>query len=183
MVGTVPDTPERIALRLALSGEEPPGAHINHPFEAVGMIRSEYILRMPEEFVTLDTARRRIADYVAKVAETFFPRPVWYRTTELTTQEANTLRGIDVIVEEADYMKGLRGLRRGLILPDPFLLEVTAVADVAATWRNVHLLLPYVGGADEFARGLAGPTALGAWWRSPPPSSMPSDSSVWVRRT
>jgi signal transduction protein with GAF and PtsI domain len=152
MAGTV--TPGPIPLRLALSGEEPPGPRINQPFDAVGMIRSEYVLRMPEEFVTLEGARRRIADYVARVAETFFPRPVWYRTTELTTQEANTLRGVDAIVEEADFMKGLRGLRRGLIFPDTFLLEVSAVAEVAASWRNVHLLLPYVGGADEFARGV-----------------------------
>lgn len=143
-----------LRLRLALSGEEVPAPEIHQRFEAVGMIRSEYLLRMPEEFVTLASARRRIADYVALVAEAFFPRPVWYRTTELTSQEANTLRGVDVTVDEADCMKGLRGLRRGLAFPETFRLEVATVAEVAASWRNVHVVLPYVGAADEFARGV-----------------------------
>ena len=154
MPNTAREAVEPLTLRLALSGEEVPAAEVHGRFEAVGMIRSEYILRLPEEFVTLASARRRIADYLARVAEAFFPRPVWYRTTELTTQEANTLRGVDVKVEEADCMKGLRGLRRGLAFPDTFRLELATVAEVAASWRNVHVLLPYVGSADEFARGV-----------------------------
>lgn len=140
-------------LRLSLSGERP-GAELSTLFSGVGLIRGEYLLRPYEEYVTVGACRERITAYLLDVARTFAPHPVWYRTTELTTPEANTLRGNDEHIVEADPMKGLRGLRRGLHRPDTYLLELQAVCDAALDAPNLHVLFPYVLDADEFAQGV-----------------------------
>lgn len=140
--------------RLSLSGERP-SAELCERFTGVGLVRGEYLLRTHEEYVTVPACQARIADYLGWVAKIFAPAPVWYRTTELTTDEANTLQGVDVILIEADPMKGMRGLRRGLAYPDAFRTELQVVAEVARDHPNLHLMLPYVTDADEFARGAA----------------------------
>lgn len=148
-------------LRLSLSGELPP-ATLAPRFDGVGLIRGEYILRRAEEYVTLPSACERLHEYTAAVARMFAPKPVWYRTSELTTPEANTLVGIDHLIEEADPMKGLRGLRRALVYPNAFLQEVRAVAEAARQYANLHLLLPYVVDAADFATGME--LAVRAGW-------------------
>lgn len=140
-------------MMLSLSGERPP-VSISGRFTGVGLIRGEYLLRGTEEYITVSSCQARVAEYLDWVAMRIAPHPVWYRMTELTTDEANTLVGIDAVITEADPMKGLRGLRRGLAYPQAFGLEVKVVAEVARQRPNLHLLLPYVMDADEFGRGV-----------------------------
>lgn len=137
-------------LRLSLSGERP-SADLCGRFAGVGLIRGEYLLRTHEEYVTVPACQARIADYLSWVAKLVAPMPVWYRTTELTTDEVNTLQGADAVLHEADPMKGLRGVRRGVAYPEAFETEVRVVADVARDHGNLHLMLPFVLDADEFA--------------------------------
>lgn len=144
---------EPVQTWLSLSGERP-GPDVRGLFDGVGLIRGEYLLRSHEQYVTVADCQARMAAYLDWVAEAFAPHPVWYRTTELTTDEANTLVGVDAVLTEADPMKGLRGLRRALAYPDAFRVEVKVVAEVARQRPNLHLLLPYVMDADEFGRGL-----------------------------
>jgi len=136
--------------RLSLSGEIPPSP-IMAMFEGVGLIRSEYVLRSQGLFITRPEAQQRLGDYVRAVAEACPSGPIWYRTTEFTSQEANTLDGVDRRYHEADFMKGRRGVRRALELPEAFETELRVVAEVAREHRNVHLLLPFVRDAADFS--------------------------------
>jgi phosphoenolpyruvate-protein kinase (PTS system EI component) len=136
--------------RLSLSGEIPPAA-IMERFEGVGLIRSEYLVRSQGRFITRPEAQQHLADYLRKVATACPSGPIWYRTTELTSQEANTLDGVDRVYHEADFMKGRRGVRRALELPDAFETEVRVVAEVARDHPNLHLLLPFVRDAADFS--------------------------------
>lgn len=135
-------------MRLSLSGEVPSKALLSR-FKGVGLIRSEYVIRRYAEFITVPSSQKRLAEYVATIAELTVPQPVWYRTTEMTTQEANTLKGVDKVFHEADFMKGRRGTRRGLELPESMLLELKVVAEVACAYPNLHVLFPFVRDADD----------------------------------
>ncbi|BBA95573.1 hypothetical protein RVR_484 [Actinacidiphila reveromycinica] len=134
--------------RLTLSGEIPPPA-VAELFDAVGLIRSEYVLRHRGQFITRPEARTALADYLRAVAAACGDRPLWYRTSEFTTQEANTLDGVDRIYHEADFMKGRRGLRRALELPEAFETELRVLAEVAADHPHLHVLMPFVRDAAD----------------------------------
>jgi phosphoenolpyruvate-protein kinase (PTS system EI component) len=142
-------------LRVSLSGERPDGNldELWTTFEAVGLIRGEFLQRRMGDYLTVSSMMDQVATYIAEIAEYFSPRPVWYRTTDLWTNEANPLRGIDKVWEEESPIIGRRGLRRGLLLPDAFETEAHAITSVAARHKNLHVLLPFVGSADEFSRG------------------------------
>lgn len=136
--------------RLSLSGEIPP-APIMEQFEGVGLIRSEYLVRSQGRFITTPEAQQHVSEYLRAVAAACPSGPIWYRTTELTSQEANTLDGVDRVYHEADFMKGRRGVRRALELPETFETEVRVVAEVARDHPNLHLLLPFVRDAADFS--------------------------------
>jgi phosphoenolpyruvate-protein kinase (PTS system EI component) len=127
-----------------------PSRELAERFSAVGMIRSEYLLREINQSITVASARQRVADYTRAVARLFAPAPVWYRTSEFTTEEANVMEGVDRRYVEADFMKGRRGLRRALELPAAFDLELRTVAEVARDLPNLHILVPFVRDADDF---------------------------------
>jgi phosphoenolpyruvate-protein kinase (PTS system EI component) len=157
MMGTLTSTSTDEALmelRLSLSGERLP-PDLSGAFRSVGLIRSEYLLRERELFVTVPACQERIASYVAAVASAFASGEVWYRTTELTTVEANTLTGIDHVYHEADFMKGRRGLRRALDDPRALLVELQVVAEVAQDHPNLHVLVPFVRDAADFSFAVA----------------------------
>ncbi|WP_113704621.1 putative PEP-binding protein [Nonomuraea lactucae] len=135
--------------RLSLSGEIPP-ASVVAKFDGIGLIRSEYVLRAEGHFITTAHAQRVLADYLTTVMAVCPEAPVWYRTSEMTSQEANTLVEVDARYQEADFMKGRRGIRRALELPGAFETELRVVAEVARDHPNLHLLTPFVRDAADF---------------------------------
>jgi PEP-utilizing family enzyme len=137
-----------VKYRLSLSGETPT-PEVLAQFDGVGLVRSEYVLRAAGEFITQPSAQRRLGDYVATVAS-LQTADLWYRTSELTSQEANTLVGVDKIFHEADFMKGRRGIRRARELPEAFETELRVLAEVAREHPQVHVLLPFLRDADDF---------------------------------
>jgi phosphoenolpyruvate-protein kinase (PTS system EI component) len=136
--------------RLSLSGEIPP-APIMEQFEGVGLIRSEYLVRSQGKFITRPEVQHHLAEYLRAVAAVCPSGPIWYRTSELTSQEANTLDGVDRIYHEADFMKGRRGIRRALELPEAFETELRVVGEVARDHPNLHVLLPFVRDAADLS--------------------------------
>lgn len=109
----------------------------------------------------MPAGRLALQAYVADVAATFHPKPVWYRMSDLWSDEANLLQGNELERWEHNPVIGTRGLRRLLQTPESFDAEVGAIREVAADKPNVHLLLPFVQDADEFARGLAALSRIG----------------------
>jgi signal transduction protein with GAF and PtsI domain len=141
-------------LRLSLSGEHLDAdlGEVWGRFEGVGLLRSEFLQRYAGSYLTVPKMMDSITRYVEYVAESFAPRPVWYRATDLWTNEANPLTGIDQVWDEESPIIGKRGLRRALIIPEVFEAEIRALASVAVNHKNLHLLLSFVGDADEFSR-------------------------------
>ncbi|MET9361756.1 putative PEP-binding protein [Streptomyces sp. NPDC006632] len=136
--------------RLSLSGEIPPAAVVE-AFDGVGLIRSEYVIRAGGHFISARRTQDALREYVAAVARAVPDRPIWYRTSEMTSQEANTLIGVDRTYTEADFMKGRRGVRRARETPEAFETELRVVAEVAADHPNLHVLAPFVRDAEDLA--------------------------------
>src|SRR5947207_152383 len=112
-------------------------------------------MRLAGQYITLASCQSAVCTYLDSAATTFAPKPVWYRTSELWSDEANSLEGIDYVVQELNPLMGLRGMRRALQYPGSFELELRVVAEVARNKPNLHLLLPYVGDVDEFLSGVS----------------------------
>jgi phosphoenolpyruvate-protein kinase (PTS system EI component) len=137
--------------RLSLSAE-PIKDSIDDRLCGVGMIRGEYLCRHIEEYVTLPTCRSFIQSYLSQICDIYNPHEVWYRTTELVVPEINVLKGADHILEEKQYVLGMRGVRRGLKYKDTFELEIQAIAEIAQSHPNLHILLPYIYDPSELSQ-------------------------------
>ncbi len=128
---------------LALNGERLDD-RLSDELSGVGLVRSEYICRSREEYITVPACRAYIAQYLDRVCELFYPNQVWYRTTEFVTPEVNVLRGCDFKIDEKHYLLGLRGVRRGLKYPAALQLELDNLAAVSQRHANLNVLFPYI---------------------------------------
>jgi phosphoenolpyruvate-protein kinase (PTS system EI component) len=143
---------------LALSAEEM-DKKIPGDFDGVGLLRGEYICRKHEIYVTTDEWKARATTYVSNICSIYTGSPVWYRFTELETEELNVLRGVDHILPgESNPALGLRGMRRARRFPEAFVEEAHTLALVARKYENLNLLLPYVVSEDDvaFAKDILG---------------------------
>ena len=136
--------------RVSLSGERPTEPPVRN-LSGVGLLRGEFIFRDREVYVTDQHARADLVRYVSMVCDAFANKPVWYRLSDFWSDEANVLRGCEHIVVECNPIIGNRGIRRALAHPDDFSLEIEAIANVARSHTNLHLLIPFVQDGDEMA--------------------------------
>lgn len=135
---------------IALNGERPPSV-LDDVVSGVGMIRSEYILRNIGKYITNSDAQHELLDYITMVCRHYYPKPVWYRTSELTTQEVNVLENADEIIREKHYEIGLRGIRRGMRHTDTLKKEFSIVSRAAQEFDNLNILFPFICDAHELA--------------------------------
>jgi pyruvate,water dikinase len=115
--------------------------------DGVGILRLEDVLteggknpvamakENPSELVNI------IAEAVGKVARTFHPRPVWYRSLEMGDES-----GRNPII-------GVRGFRFSFLNPDVFRCEIEALKNLYNSGLdNIGLLLPFVSAVGEFRK-------------------------------
>lgn len=121
-------------------------------FSGVGMIRSEYFLKKHKMYITKPEMQEVIRGYVETAASLFNPHDVWYRTIELPANWINKLYGVDHIQYEEDFMAGTRGIRRSLLYPEAFKIELNIISRLSERYKNLHLLLPFVHDVKELDR-------------------------------
>ena len=129
--------------RLSLSGEPVDGL-AEMPFEAVGLLRGEFLLRERLESLRVPAAREALQRYLDRVTREFAGRPVWYRLVDLWSDEAATLAGTPPEQREHNPMLGQRGIRRGLADRRLLEAELALVTEVARDHPNLHILVPFV---------------------------------------
>jgi pyruvate,water dikinase len=130
--------------------------------DGVGLLRAEFMmleaLANTHPRVLLRTGRsdefvERMAAGLTTIAAAFAPRPVIYRAMDFRTNEFRGLTGGEEFEPvEANPMIGYRGCYRYMREPDLFALELQAVRTVRERHDNLHLMLPFVRTAREFAR-------------------------------
>ena len=85
--------------------------------DGVGLLRTEHMMLStgvhPKKFI-LDGREDELVDVIAegvlKVADEFYPKPVWYRTLDAPTDEFITLEGGENEPREHNPMLGWRGI-------------------------------------------------------------------------
>jgi len=93
--------------------------------DGVGLLRTEHMMLTsgvhPKKFITDGREEELIkilVENILKVADAFYPRPVWYRTLDAPTDEFKTLDGGQDEPYEHNPMLGWRGIRRELDEPE-----------------------------------------------------------------
>lgn len=117
----------------------------------VGLIRGEYVFRRLRQHVTVPAAQRWLTEYLVDVAVAFAPAPVWYRVADLEAREVSVLEGCDDDIVDRVAMLGTRGVRRAMVHPGVFDLELAAFDAAARDHANLGLLFPFIAEPEELA--------------------------------
>ena len=144
------------------------------PVDGVGLLRAEFMLlaaldgKHPRLLIEQDKGVELVARMVRALsafAAAFAPRPVIYRATDFRSNEFRGLTGgARFEPDEENPMIGYRGCFRYTKEPALFALELEAVRDVRRTFRNLHLMIPFVrtGGEMRACKQLIDASGLGA---------------------
>ncbi len=105
--------------------------------DGVGLLRSEmmlmstrahpaYLIRNGRE----DEIINALVEGISTIAKAFEGKPVWYRTSDIRTDEYRDLEGGDEEPEEDNPMMGYHGIRRGMAEKDLLRAEFEAIKKV-----------------------------------------------------
>lgn len=128
------------------------------PFaDGVGLLRVEHMIlgigKHPIKFIKEGKEGElvdKIADGVRKVAEAFYPKPVWYRSLDAPTDEFRSLEGGEEEPIEHNPMLGWRGIRRSIDQPELLKAEFRAIKKlVGEGFTNIGVMIPMVQHPSE----------------------------------
>ena len=140
--------------QLALSGEKLDEKVYPQLFHHVGMIRGEYLLRELNQNIILASCQQFVKDYLETICSLYSDEEVWYRFSELTNAEANSLDGTKEYFDERHPLFGYRGTRRLLACLDEFQAEANVVTKVYQTNPNLSVIFSFVNDADQLKQAI-----------------------------
>jgi pyruvate,water dikinase len=125
--------------------------------DGVGLLRTEHMMLTtgvhPKKYILEgreDELIRVLVENILKVADSFYPKSVWYRTLDAPTDEFKTLKGGEDEPYEHNPMLGWRGIRRELDEPEILLAEFKAIKKLHEQgYNNIGIMLPLVQHSDE----------------------------------
>ncbi len=125
--------------------------------DGVGLLRLEHMLTEqgmhPVEYIRQDRQQELIKileEGIGKVAEVFFPKPVWVRSLDARTDEFRHMKGGEKEPKEDNPMLGWHGIRRSIVEKDILKCEFTAIKRLHERGlTNVHIMLPFIISVDE----------------------------------
>ncbi|MDK2875334.1 MAG: pyruvate, water dikinase, partial [Methanothermobacter sp.] len=128
--------------------------------DGVGLLRTEHMMLTtgvhPRKFIEEgreDELVKILAENILKVADEFYPRPVWYRTLDAPTDEFKTLEGGENEPYEHNPMLGWRGIRRELDEPEILRAEFRAIKKLHEQgYTNIGIMIPLVQHPDELRK-------------------------------
>ncbi len=128
--------------------------------DGVGLLRVEHLIlgigKHPMKFIREGREEElieKIAEGVRKVAQPFYPKPVWYRTLDAPTDEFRGLEGGEDEPVEHNPMLGWRGVRRAIDQPELLRAEFKAIKKlVDEGYTNIGVMIPLVQHPEELRR-------------------------------
>ncbi|OUJ18166.1 Phosphoenolpyruvate synthase/pyruvate phosphate dikinase PpsA [Methanonatronarchaeum thermophilum] len=120
--------------------------------DGVGLLRIEHLVlglnRHPQSYAEKGEQEefiRELENGIRKVADEFYPKPVWIRTLDAPTDEFRSLEGGDREPEEHNPMLGFRGIRRDLKYTEIFEMQIKAIKKlIEKGYTNLGLMLPLI---------------------------------------
>ena len=140
--------------QLARSGEQIVEKVYPQLFHYIGMIRGEYLLREINQNILLPNCQQFVNDYLETICHLYSDEEVWYRFSELTNAEANSLDGTKEYFDERHPLFGYRGTRRLLACLDEFQAEAHVVTEVYQTNPNLSVIFPFVNNAEQLKQAI-----------------------------
>ncbi len=121
---------------------------IEHMLTKSGMHPIEYIRRgLKNELI------RILEEGIGKVAEAFYPKPVWVRSLDARTDEFRHMQGGDKEPEEDNPMLGWHGIRRSVVETDILKCEFEAIKRLHERGlNNIGIMIPFVISVDELKK-------------------------------
>lgn len=128
--------------------------------DGVGLLRTEHMMLTtgvhPKKYIKEgreDELIKILVENILKVADAFYPKPVWYRTLDAPTDEFKSLKGGEDEPYEHNPMLGWRGIRRELDEPEILKAEFKAIKKLHEQgYTNIGIMLPLVQHPDELRK-------------------------------
>ena len=106
------------------------------------MIRGEYLFRRIFKYITLKEGQTYLEDYLSNICSMYYPNEVWYRTSELDILEVSVLEGSDDdTIDDWLPILGTRGIRRAMLHPETFEIELSVIKRVSEKYDNLGKLI------------------------------------------
>lgn len=123
--------------------------------DGVGSIRIENnIIRTgkhPKTLLEEGKLSRVITESVKIIADAFHPKPVWFRTFDIPTDELKRLDGGNIEPDECNPLLGLRGIHKDLHNPEVLKAEFEAVSQLLDDgYDNLGVKIPLVRDISEY---------------------------------
>jgi pyruvate,water dikinase len=135
-----------------------PGRIGNSPdiSDGVGLVRAEHIItetgRHPFHLVREEPERivESLLSGIGGIAKAFYPKPVWYRSIDIRTDEFRELDGGENEPSENNPIMGWHGIRRSIDHPEFLKIELEIIKRLYREGiNNIALGLPFISSIDE----------------------------------
>jgi pyruvate,water dikinase len=128
--------------------------------DGVGLLRIEHMLTKeglhPIEYIRRGEKEKLIEILerdIGKVAEVFYPKPVWVRSLDARTDEFRNMEGGEKEPKEDNPMLGWHGVRRSIEESDILKCEFEAIKRLHTKGlTNVAIMLPFVISVEELRK-------------------------------
>ncbi len=124
--------------------------------DGVGLVRAEHIItetgkhpfylvrQNPEEIV------ESLLSGLGSISKAFYPKPVWYRSIDIRTDEFRELEGGEHEPSENNPIMGWHGIRRGIDQPELLKIEIEIIKRLYQEGiGNIVLGLPFISSVEE----------------------------------
>lgn len=123
--------------------------------DGVGSIRIENSImrtgKHPQLLLDEGKLSKIIADSVRLIADAFYPKPVWFRTFDIPTDELKRLEGGSIEPDEANPLLGLRGIHKDLEYPEILKAEFESISQLLDEGLdNLGVKIPLVRDVSEY---------------------------------
>ncbi len=124
--------------------------------DGVGLVRAEHIItetgkhpfyvirHNPEEVI------RSLVSSLSRIAKAFYPKPVWYRSIDIRSDEFRELEGGQFEPSENNPIMGWHGIRRSLDQPELLKIEIEIIERLYREGlSNIALGIPFLSSVEE----------------------------------
>ncbi|MGZ7117999.1 MAG: putative PEP-binding protein, partial [Methanobacterium sp.] len=123
--------------------------------DGVGSIRIENMIvrtfKHPDLLLKENLLTETIVRGVREIADAFYPKPVWFRTFDIPTDELMRLRGVNIDYNEHNPLLGLRGIHSDLKNIAVLKAEFEAVKYlIEEGYDNLGVKIPFLRDISEY---------------------------------
>lgn len=127
--------------------------------DGVGSIRIENMVlstgKHPKKLLNEDRLTDIIIEEVKTILDAFYPKPVWFRTFDIPTDELKYLDGGNKEVVEKNPLLGLRGINKDICDVNLMKAELNAVVNLLDSgYDNLAIKIPFIRDVSQYLAAL-----------------------------